>query len=383
MRWERYLRNLYRNVKKGGSYQSAEKLYETVKREGRFNISLAKIKKWLEGEDTYTLNKEVRRNFVTNQMGITELDCIWEADLADLSKYASYNDGVHYMLGCIDSFSRHLWIRPLKTKHGSEIVKALTDIFKQDSRHPRTIRTDRGSEFTNATVSKFLKENKIGQSFTSNQSQAAFIERCWKSVKKRMTKYFQDRGTFRYIDMLQNLVVGYNSTIHSSLGMAPKDVSKENELEVEYNQMEARRKRSGKKAVSPNQQPKSVVFKFKIGTPVRLSLRPEKITSEYVQKWSTEIFFIHSRRERDGIPVYKVKDGEGEVLFGSFYTGELQRVSLPKKDKMYDIDKIVRERVTFNKKGKKKKEYLVSFRGYPSKFNQWIPENQVKRKHVK
>ncbi len=379
MRWQRYLRNLYRNVKKGGSYQSAEKLYETVRREGRFNISLARIKKWMQGEETYTLNKEVRRKFKTNQMGVTEIDCIWEADLADLGKYSSYNNGNRYLLGCIDSFSRKLWVRPLKTKHGSEIVAALKDIFRADGRRPRSVRTDRGSEFTNATVSKFLQTEKIGQSFTSNQSQAAYIERCWKSLKKRMTKYFQDRETFKYLDILQDLVEGYNSTNHSAIGMTPNEVTKDNQLEVEYNQLESQRKRLGKKYVSPSKR-KTPAFKFKVGTPVRISLRSEKFATEYDQRWSTEIFFIHSRRVRNDLPVYKVRDGEGEVLFGSFYTAELQQVELPRKDKFYDINKIIRERVTFDKKGKRKKEFLVNFKGYPSKFNQWIPENQIRQR---
>ena len=148
----------------------------------------------MQGEETYTLNKEVRCKFKTNEMGVTEIDCIREADLSDLGKYSSYNNGSRYLLGCIDSFSRKLWVRPLKTKHGSEIVAALKDIFNADGRRPRAIRTDRGSEFTNATVSKFLQTKKIGQSFTSNQSQAAYIERCWKSLKKRMTKYFFKTG---------------------------------------------------------------------------------------------------------------------------------------------------------------------------------------------
>ncbi len=161
--------------------------------------------------------------------------------------------------------------------------------------------------------------------------------------------------------------------------MTPDEITKDNQLEVEYNQLELRGKRLGKKYVSPSQR-KPLTFKFKVGTPVRISLQSEKFATEYDQRWSTEIFFIHSRRVQNDLPVYKVRDSEGEVLFGSFYTAELQQVKLPTKDKLYDINKIIRERVTFDKKGKCKKEFLVNFKGYPSTFNQWIPENQIKRK---
>lgn len=386
MRWQRYLKNLYRDVKRGGSYQSAEKLHETVKREGRYDISLEKIKKWLEGEDTYTLNKEVRK-FKTNHIGITDLDIVWEADLADLGKYASWNDGYRFLLGCIDSFSRKLWVRPLKTKAGVEIVNALKDIFAQDGRRPRSIRSDRGSEFRNNTVQRFLQQEKIGQTFTSNLSQAAYIERCWKSLKKRTVKYMQDRRTWKYIDVLQDLVRGYNDTQHSALGMRPDDVTTDNRLEVEYNQLELRKKRAPRKRLTPkypreggilpDRPVKDPSFAFDADDHVRISLRPEKITSEYKQRWSTEVFVIRSRRIRNGIPVYKVKDLAGEVLIGSFYTQELQKVSEATGDKFYDLDKVLDQRVV-QKDGKKSKEYLVSFTGYHPKFNQWVPDTWVK-----
>ncbi len=389
MRWQRYLRNLYRNLKKGGSYQSAQKLYETVKREGKWDISLYWVKKWLEGEDTYTLNKEVRRKFGTNLMPIADIDSIWEADLAELGKFSAFNDGYKYLLGCIDTFSRKLYVRPLKTKRGVEIVDGLKSIFDEDGRRPRTIRTDRGSEFTNAVVSKYLSDEGIGQSFTSNQSQAAYIERCWKSIKKRMTKYMQDRRTWKYIDVLQDLVKGYNSTFHSVLKAAPNDVNANNKLEIEYNQLESRTRRKKKKTKRrPKQAFVDIVdseadaprkFLFRLGTPVRISLKPDKLSREYTERWSTEIFHIRSRKMRNGVPVYKVRDSEGEVLFGSFYTEELQRVEEPKADKLYDIDKIIRERVSVDSRGKKTKEYFVSFKGYHSKFNQWLPESAIKK----
>ncbi len=386
MKWERYLRNLYRNVKKGGSYQSAEKLHETVKREGRFNISLGRVKKFLEGEETYTLNKEVRR-FKTNHIGITDLDVVWEADLADLGKYSSWNDGYRFLLGCIDSFSRKLWVRPLKSKGGLEIVRALKDIFAQDGRKPRTIRSDRGSEFTNNLVSRFLETENIGQSFTSNLSQAAYIERCWKSLKKRTVKYMQDKRTWKYINILQDLVAGYNDTHHSSLGMRPNDVTSGNRLEVEYIQLERRKKRAPKPRARskipqeagilplvPGKEPK---FIFDAEDHVRISLRPEKLSSEYKQRWSTEVFVVRSRRIRNGIPVYKVKDLDGDGLIGSFYAQELQKVAEPRKDAYYDVDKVLKERVV-EKNGKKQKEYFVSFTGYHNKFNQWVSEAAVK-----
>ena len=410
MRWQRYLRNIYRDLKRGGSYQSADKLYHTVKKEGKFkNISLGMIRKWLGSEDSYTLNKEVRRKFPINHMEMGQLDSIHEADLAFMGQYSKRNDDIKYLLGLIDTLSRKLWMRPLKTKHGSEIVKALKDIFKESGRIPRTIRSDKGSEFANKVVAQYLKSVGIGQTFTSNQSQAAIIERCFKSLKKRTTKFMDDNRTSRYIDVLQDLVKGYNETFHSGIGMTPNEVSSKNELETEYNNMVLRRKRQGiqtRPVVKVKQEekppdadihpapntaiheldpiipilPKKKKFKFDVGDFVRVSLRPEKIVTEYKHRWSEEIFVVRSRKYRNNIAVYKVEDLEGDTLYGAFYTEELQKVAKPKKNKVYDIKKIIKERTVMQGK-KKVKQYYVSFVGFPAKFNQWVPESAIKSFH--
>ncbi len=396
MRWRKYLKDVYFSLKQGGSFQGVDKLYRTIRDEGKVHISRKDIKNFLKGQDTYTLHKEVRRNFDTNHIEVADVDKVWEADLADLIKYTSTNDGYRYLLGCIDTFSRKLFVRPLKTKNGSEITKALSDIFAQTGRKPRTIRSDRGSEFTNKVVTKYLEENTIGHIFTSNQTQAAYIERVWKSLKLRMEKYFMEYHTTRYIDVLKDLVAGYNNTFHSVIGMTPNEVNDDTHMQAEYNMMVSRRKRSspgtipriGRKKMVPlhllaekdNNKPRK--FLFEVGTHVRLTLRPEKITSEYKERWTREIFQIHSRRRRNGIPVYKVKDLVGEVLDGTFYTEELQEVSPDAKNKTYQIDKVLKERVFATPGGKRRRQYYVSFIGFPRKFNQWVPASAVKEWYV-
>jgi len=46
----------------GGAYQSAEKIYQTLKKINRGNVpSLYKIRRWLEKIDDYNLQKPVER----------------------------------------------------------------------------------------------------------------------------------------------------------------------------------------------------------------------------------------------------------------------------------------------------------------------------------
>jgi hypothetical protein len=54
---------------------------------------------------------------------------------------------VRYILVIIYVFSRCLWVEPLKTKNGKEILKELTAIF-DGSGYPKKLRNDSGGEFT-------------------------------------------------------------------------------------------------------------------------------------------------------------------------------------------------------------------------------------------
>ena len=74
---------------------------------------------------------------------------------------------------------------------------------------------------------------------------------------------------------------------------------------------------------------------------------------------------------------YKIKDLEGEVVKGTFYSHELQRVE---KEQIYEIDSVLDHRK--RKIGKKwVKEIKVHWKGYPSKFDSWILESDLVKKH--
>jgi len=57
---------------------------------------------------------------------VTNIDDVWEIDLADLGSLTKYNDKYKYLLNIIDIFSRYAWSVPLKDKTGKSIVAALT-----------------------------------------------------------------------------------------------------------------------------------------------------------------------------------------------------------------------------------------------------------------
>ena len=74
-------------------------------------------------------------------------------------------------------------------------------------------------------------------------------------------------------------------------------------------------------------------------------------------------------------PVYLVKDDHGEILEGTFYDEELQKVI--KTDDVYKIETILKKR----KKGRKD-QYLVKWLGYPESFNSWIVKQDLQKRGV-
>ena len=108
--------------------------------------------------------------------------------------------------------------------------------------------------------------------------------------------------------------------------------------------------------------------KFKIGDMVRISKYKRKVFDKgYTPNWSEEVFTVDKIQYTNPI-TYKLKDLRGEDIQGSFYELEL----LEAKQDVFRIDKIIR-------RDYKKKQALVSWKGYSDDFNSWIPIKDLKK----
>jgi len=85
----------------------------------------------------------------------------------------------------------------------------------------------------------------------------------------------------------------------------------------------------------------------------------------YLGHWTEEVFEIATRLPTTPV-TYELCDLSGESIKGRFYEPEIQKV-LKSDEERFDIDRIIRTR-----KRHGKIQYLVSWKGYPSKFNSWV-----------
>ena len=112
-------------------------------------------------------------------------------------------------------------------------------------------------------------------------------------------------------------------------------------------------------------------YKFKVGDKVKISYLKKPFDREYSEKWSTEIFTVMSRKKNQDIPMYQLKDYNNDDISGYFYEPEMQ-ISYIGDDVVYKVEKTLKKR-----KRKNITEVLVKWKGWGSKFNTWIPEQNL------
>jgi transposase InsO family protein len=228
--WKTYLASIYFDPKHPGSYAGPDKLYDVVKSEGKHRIGRYRIRKWLQDQEAFSLTRGARRRFKRTRVIVEGIDSQWDADLMDMANISKDNDGVRYVLVMIDIFSRYLWCRSLKTKKGVELVRTIDSVLRE-GRKPRVLRTDRGSEFTNRNVQKYLKDQGVHYMSTNNETKANYAERVIKTLKHKIFRYILKNRNYSYVNVLQDVVTSYNRTVHRTLGVTPQSITKANEGE--------------------------------------------------------------------------------------------------------------------------------------------------------
>ena len=351
---------LYRDPKQAGSFAGINTFLSSLRKEG-YKIDRQTLKKWLQDDDLYQLHKPSRKTFPRRPIIVQGIDHLWQADLSDVSSLKNYNNGNRFLLFVIDSFSKFAWVRPMKDKTAQSITQAMRSILDDSGRKPLHFQTDKGGEFLNRPFRGLMKEKNIKFYTSQNEeTKAAFVERLQRTYKTKMFRFFTDRNTLKYVNVLQDLMDSYNSTIHSSTGFRPREVDRENEVQIRKKLCQKWRRTSEK--VTPRS--------LKEGDQVRISIARHTFRKGYLPQWSEEIFTIDQKLVTRPV-TFKIADYNGERLEGTFYAEELQKVP-EKADRVYRVEKVLKTR----KRGKQK-QLFVKWVGYPSQFNSWIWEKDL------
>lgn len=290
------------------------------------------------------------------------MDEQWDGDLIVFTQFSKYNNGHGYIAVFIDLFSRYVWLEPVKTKNKKDMVTMMKTLFSE-GRKPAILRTDQGTEWKNTSVSEYLEKESVKHFIAYSAYHANYAERCIRTVKSKLFKYFTKNTTYDWLSIIDDLADSMNATVHSFTKMAPNDITVQNEREV-YERLYL--------PIELNREKTPVEFKFRVGDKVRLSNSGERFGKGYKVKFTQEIFVIAIRLPTHP-PRYRVKDLNGELVLGSFYEPEMV-AALVNDETLYAIEKIIRYKVV-----NKKKMALVKWAHYPDKFNSYIPVEDLKK----
>ena len=371
---EESLEKIYFDPKQPTSFGGVDKLYKFMQAKGK-DISRGDIKKWLSKQTTYSLYRKAIRKFKRPKVIVPSKQYLWDSDTINYGAFQKENDGFKYIAVFIDILSHYLYTVPLKSLKSKDMVEALKMVLQEGK--PSFIRTDRGPEFA-GSADKYMKSQDVKHITTSEHSKANYAERVIRTIKGKLGRYMAYNKTRKWIDALPDITESYNNTYHRTIKMSPREALSTPDpilwtTQYRRPELEQQQKKTTTKPVKIKKRLREKkLYKFKPGDVVRLSRIPGRYDKESDKKWTDELFRVTSRSLNQGIPKYEVKDFANDPIIDKFSSDELQKVIVD-QDTQYDTDKIIRKR-----KRKGKTQVLVHWVGWPSKFDSWIDEEQVK-----
>ena len=117
------------------------------------------VKKFLDGQDAYTLHKTKRFRFPRRKTYSKGINNLFQIDLVDLSNLSSFNDGMRYLLTCIEVFTKRVWAIPVRRKSARDVTEVFRKILTEQTCN--MVQSDKGTEFLNSTFQNMLKHNDI------------------------------------------------------------------------------------------------------------------------------------------------------------------------------------------------------------------------------
>ena len=279
-------------------------------------------------------------------------------DLFHVDRLKAENNGINYILTGIDVFTRFGFCEPVINKSAPEVTKKLELIFNRMGVLPKNMCSDEGKEFKNWYTINFLKKHKINNVYAKTDPKAACVERLQLSFQLLIYKYLVEKETYRYIDVLQQLMKNYNETKHSFLdNLTPASA----EDPKNWDKVAS----SHSKHLS-RIRIKKIVPRYKIGDIVRVSLKKSPFKRAYDISHSHQRYIIHKIDQKQIVPFYILKNERGEELAGKFHGNQLVKIDL----------KLYRSRPIKTMKTKKGKKYLMRFDGYDEDYDLWMPSDQ-------
>ncbi|KAL3095775.1 hypothetical protein niasHT_024071 [Heterodera trifolii] len=302
----RLLEFLYKDLSSPVAFTSVEPLLREA-RKTQPKINRTDVQNYLATQRTYTLHRQAKRRYRRLPTLAPGLHTEWQADLAIFDRLAKQNSGYKYLLVCIDTLSRQVFVEPVKTKTSTNMIIAFGRIFKRSKYIPWKVLTDQGKEFTARAVQHFFRAKDVEHfcMLTSPQFHAGMAERANRSIKERVYRYFTERNTYKWIDVVQDIVRAINHSPNSTIGMCPADVN--------FKNAEALRQKLHNAAENVvRRQPR-----YRVGDRVRIEKYKHVFQKGYLPRFTNELFTVTEVHTERSPVVYRLRDDHNEIISGN------------------------------------------------------------------
>ncbi|KAL3124013.1 hypothetical protein niasHT_003720 [Heterodera trifolii] len=219
----------------------------------------------------------------------------WQADLSVFDKLSRENHSYKYLLVCIDTLSRQLFVEPVKSKKSADMIAAFERLFKRSKYIPWTLLTDQGLEF---------------------KAKRGMAERANRTIKERLYRYFTERGTQKWVDVIQQIVHGINHSYNSSIKMRPVDVNFENaeklRKKLKQNAIDGTAEAAAAAAAAKRKQPPPP--RFQVGDRCAHEKYKHVFQKGYTGRFTNEVFTV-AEVHTDRLPVtYRIRDDDDSLI---------------------------------------------------------------------
>ena len=320
-----------------------------------------KARKEVEKLDAYNLSHTPKKRFPRLKTVVpgNQVFLICQMDLQILNdpEIVDVNDGVKYLLCVIDSVSRFAFVKPLTTKTAGAVCLALGEIIAQMPKKPRAIFSDNGTEFQ-GQAGLLMRREGIDHWTSNGPIKASIVERFNLTLKLRLRRLWNSRNSFRYVDVLDDLVYNYNHSFHRTIQMTPAEAIEPENFEKLNKTLNAEKE----------QHEKSLPVRkaLKIDQYVRITNpntdRFTRTTHDQVSHTIYQIADVYQTKPLTYI--LKTLGHPPEIIDQRFYREELFPVPKPERF-------VIREIKRYNPRTRK---YLVSWLHYPDTAPYWTEE---------
>lgn len=194
------------------------------------NITRKDVADFLKAQDLYQLGS-VQQTVISRPITASYPNQIWSCDLIDMKMYAGHNKQRHYILNCVDIFSRKCFLEALLHKTAVDSRDAFERIIDRAGVKPTTVRCDNGLEFF-GVFKDFCKAEGISVIYSQSHTptQNAVVERANKDIRKIIRNVFVDTKSKDWLSHLSDIESAKNTTYNSTIRSIPNQAWKSENL---------------------------------------------------------------------------------------------------------------------------------------------------------